>query len=218
MIRTFIAAAAVALTLAAPVRAEPVIIAPPDSGKADAALNAVVETLIKAAEAQDFAPFEAVLTPEATANFGGDEGPEGFRRAYGIGEPGSPFWPEFLKAAKLGGVFLQDDLYTLPYIAGALPETADPYLSVIAIGDKTLLYAEPKEGASVVADVTHQLLEQIDIEPADLEKTGPDFVHVKADAGTGYVKVAEVRSPLDYRAVFQKIDGVWKLVAFVAGD
>ena len=89
---------------------------------------------------------------------------------------------------------------------------------MIAIGERTLLYAEPKEGAAVIADVTHQLLEQIDIEPADLERTGPDYVHVKADAGTGYVKISEVRSPIDYRAVFQKIDGAWKLVAFVAGD
>ena len=218
MIRRLFAAAVVTLGLALPAFAAPHIIAPSDAGKADAALNAVIETLVKAAEAQDFAAFEAVMTPESTASFGGDEGPEGFKRAYGIGEPESPFWTAFLEAARLGGAFLQDDLYTLPYTAGHLPETADPYLSVIAIGDKTLLYAEPKEGAAVVADVTHQILEQIDIEPADLEKTGPDFVHVKADAGTGYVKIGEVRSPLDYRAVFQKIDGVWKLVAFVAGD
>ena len=218
MLRRNVAAALLAAVLALPVAAAPVVIAPPESGKADAALNAVVNTLVTAAEAQDFAPFEAVLTPEATASFGGDYGPEGFKRAYGIGEAGSPFWPEFLKAARLGGVFLEDDLYTLPYTAGDLPETADPYLSVIAIGDKTLLYAEPTEGAAVIADVTHQLLEQIDIEPADLERTGPDYVHVKADAGTGYVKISEVRSPIDYRAVFQKIDGAWKLVAFVAGD
>lgn len=218
MIRKLIAIAALTAGLALTAAAAPVVIAPPESGKADGALNTLVETLVKAAEAEDFAPFEAAMTPDATASFGGDYGPEGFKSAYGIGQPGSPFWPEFLKAARLGGVFLQDDLYTLPYTAGDLPETADPFLSVIAIGDKTLLYAEPKEGAAVIADVTHQLLEQIDIEPADLEKTGSDYVHVKADAGTGYVKVSEVRSPIDYRAVFQKIDGVWKLVAFVAGD
>lgn len=218
MIRTILAAAAMAFVLAAPARAEPVIIAPFESGKADPALNALLVTLVKAAEAMDFAPFEAAMTPSATASFGGDEGPEGFKRAYGIGQPDSPFWPEFIKAAKLGGVFLQEDLFTVPYTSGDLPEIVDPYINVIAIGDKTLLYAEPKEGANVVADVTHQLLEQIDIEPADLEKTGPDYLRVKADAGEGYVKVGEFRSPLDYRAVFQNIAGEWKLVAFVAGD
>ncbi|MFT3809398.1 MAG: hypothetical protein QM698_05720 [Micropepsaceae bacterium] len=218
MIRTAIAAAALVFGLAAPAAAAPMIVAPPEAAVADAPLNALLETLIKAAEARDFAPFEAALTPTATASFGGDEGPEGFRRAYGIDQPDSPFWPEFIKAAKLGGAFLQDDLFVVPYIAANMPEEADPYLSVIAIGEKTMLYAEPKEGAAAIADVTHQVLEQIDIEPADLEKTGPDFVHVKADAGAGYVRIGEVRSALDYRAVFEKRDGVWKLTAFVAGD
>ena len=85
MLRRNVAAALLAAVLALPVAAAPVVIAPPESGKADAALNAVVNTLVTAAEAQDFAPFEAVLTPEATASFGGDYGPEGFKRAYGIG-------------------------------------------------------------------------------------------------------------------------------------
>jgi len=36
--------------------------------------------------------------------------------------------------------------------------------------------------------------------------------------GEGYVRVSETRSPLDYRAVFELVDGKWKLSAFVAGD
>lgn len=218
MIRTVIAAAALALALAAPVRAEPVVIKPFGNWHDDAPLAQLLAKLVMAAGAEDFRPFEAAMTPDATASFGGDTGPEGFRRVYGIGQPGSPFWGEFYEAVRLGGVFAQDDLFIVPYTSGDLPDEADPYLSVIAIGDKTLLYAEPKPDAKVLGDVTHQLLEHIDIEPADMEKTGPDYLHVKADAGTGYVKAGEVRSPLDYRAVFQKIGGVWKLTAFVAGD
>jgi len=218
VIRTVFVAACLALGLSAQASAAPVVIAPPASGAADPALAAVIDTLVKAAEARDFAPFEAAMTPEATASYGGDVGPAGFKAVYDVDSPQSPFWPAFLAAAKLGGVSEQDDLYTLPYTAGALPDEADPYLSVIAIGDRTALYAEPRPDAKVIADVTHQLLEQVDVEPEDYEKTGPDYIHVKVEAGTGYVKVTEARSPLDYRAVFQKIDGAWKLVAFVAGD
>lgn len=217
-IRAFAAAAVFALALAAPALAAPQIVAPVDAAKDDPELAALFETLTRAAEARDFAPFEAAMTADATASFGGDEGPEGFRRAYEIESPDSPFWSAFTEALALGAVEAEPGLVYAPYLAGTLPDDADPYLSVVAIGAKTLLYAEPKEGAAVVADVTHQVLEQIDIEPADLEKTGPDYVHVKADAGTGYVKAGEVRSPLDHRAVFQKIDGTWKLAAFVAGD
>lgn len=218
MIRTILAAAALILALAAPVRAEPVVIKPFGNWHDDAPLARLLAKLVMAAGAEDFNPFIEAMTPDATASFGGDVGPEGFKRVYGIGQLNSPFWNEFYEAVRLGGVFIQADLFIVPYTSGDLPETADPYLSVIAIGKQTLLYAEPKEGAKVVADVTHQLLEQLDIEPADLEKTGPDYLRVKADAGEGYVKVDGVRSPLDYRAVFQKIAGEWKLVAFVAGD
>jgi len=217
MIRPLAAATIIALSLGGPVMAEPTIIEPV-SDRQDADLNSLIATLDKAAEAKDFAPFEAALTPTSTASFGGDEGPEGFRRSYGIDQPDSLFWAAWLEAAALGGTFVQTDLYVLPYTAGELPDNADPYLSIIAVGDRTLLYAAPKEGAKVLGDVTHQLLEKLDIEPADMEKTGPDYLRVKADMGEGYVRVSETRSPLDYRAVFELVDGKWKLSAFVAGD
>jgi len=35
---------------------------------------------------------------------------------------------------------------------------------------------------------------------------------------TGYVYGRYVRRPLDYRVAFNKIDGAWKLTAFVKGD
>lgn len=219
-LRTLLGAAAVAFAVlfTAPAAAEPMLVKPADAAKDDPELAALFDTLLKAAAAKDFAPFEAAMTKDAVASFGGDEGPEGFKRAYGIGEPDSPFWAEFTGAVELGAIFVEPELVYAPYIAGGLPEAADPYLSIVAIGPKTELYKEPSEGAAVVADVTHQVLEQIDIEPEDLAKTPEGWVHVKADAGAGYVKAAETRSALDYRAVFQKIDGKWRLTAFVAGD
>ncbi len=217
-IRARAAIAAIAFTFAGVAFAAPLVVQPADAAKDDPRLAALFDTLLKAAAAKDFAPFEAAMTADATANFGGDEGPEGFRRAYGIGEPESHFWAEFIEAVELGAQQIEPGLVYAPYLAGGLPDEADPYLSVVAVGAKTELYKEPKEGAAVVADVTHQVLEQIDIEPEDLAKTPEGWVHVKADAGTGYVKEAETRSPLDYRAVFQMVDGEWRLAAFVAGD
>lgn len=213
-----LAAAILAAVLAGPVAAAPMIVPPSDAAKDDPALAALFDTLVKAAADRDFAPFEAAMTPTATASFGGDEGPEGFRRAYGIGEADSPFWAGFTEAVELGALQLEPNLVYAPYLAGGLPEEADPYLSIVAIGAKTELYKAPKDGAPVIADVTHQVLEQIDIEPEDLAKTPEGWVHVKADAGVGYVKAEETRSALDYRAVFEKIDGQWRLTAFVAGD
>ena len=38
------------------------------------------------------------------------------------------------------------------------------------------------------------------------------------DGRTGYISSRYVRSPIDYRAVFNKMDGRWRMTAFVAGD
>ena len=38
------------------------------------------------------------------------------------------------------------------------------------------------------------------------------------DGLKGCVDPAHVRSPIDYRAIFKKTDGEWKMISFLAGD
>jgi hypothetical protein len=48
---------------------------------------------------------------------------------------------------------------------------------------------------------------------------GRVWVHVQlGDGRTGYMWHAYVRRPIDYRALFNLIDGRWRMTAFVAGD
>lgn len=45
------------------------------------------------------------------------------------------------------------------------------------------------------------------------------WVHIKLAAGrTGFVDRRFLRSPVDYRVNFAKLDGRWQLVFFLAGD
>jgi hypothetical protein len=47
----------------------------------------------------------------------------------------------------------------------------------------------------------------------------PGWRHVRTLGGlNGYVKQEFVRSPIDYRAGFEKKRGVWKMIAFIEGD
>jgi hypothetical protein len=34
----------------------------------------------------------------------------------------------------------------------------------------------------------------------------------------GFIKAKYVRSPIDYRAIFEKNNGKWKMGAFISGD
>jgi hypothetical protein len=38
------------------------------------------------------------------------------------------------------------------------------------------------------------------------------------DGESGYVAARDVRSPIDYRAAFEKVDGRWMMTFFVVGD
>jgi hypothetical protein len=42
-------------------------------------------------------------------------------------------------------------------------------------------------------------------------------VHL-ADGSTGYIDERYVRSPISYRAYFERMDGRWVLTMFIAGD
>lgn len=212
-----VAALAACFVLSAPAAAR--TLEPVDESAKDPQLAALIATLVKACDEKDFAPFEAALSPDAIASFGGDAGPQGFKDAYGLPDPNSPFWAEFKAAVTMGGVFMDETTYGAPYAYAAWPEDLDSFEYVVAIGPKTALYDKPADGAKEIADVTHMFLEVIQKEP---DTTPEGWVHVKP-AGTkgakaGYVKYAEIRSPLNYRAVFQKTENRWWLGAFVAGD
>ncbi len=198
--------------------AKPRTLAPVDQSANDPQLVELIAVLVKACDEKDFKPFEAAISPDAIAGFDGSEGVAGFKAAYGIDDPNTTFYADFKAAVTLGGAYLDETTYGAPYVYAAWPEDIDSFEFTAAIGEKTQLYAKPSEDSRVLADVTHQLLQVIEEAP-DASGAAPDgWIHVTANERHGYVKRSETRSPLDYRAVFQKTANRWWLGAFVAGD
>jgi len=198
--------------------APPATIAPADEAAKDPALAELIAKLLAACDAKDFRPFEEALTPDAIASFGGDAGPKGFRDVYGIDDPDTLFWSDFKTALTLGGAFMEDGLFAAPYVYARWPEDLDSFAYTAAVGEKTSLYAQPKENAKIVADVTHRILELVETDPEGPGAPPDGWLHVKVGKWDGYVKAAETRSSVDYRAVFQKTENRWWLGAFVGGD
>jgi hypothetical protein len=213
-----IACLAFAMLLTPALAATPQKLAPVNDAAQDPLLAEMIATLLKACDEKDFKPFETAISPDAIASFGGDYGPKGFRDVYGIDDPDSLFWAEFKAALMLGGAFMEDGLFAAPYVYANWPEDLDSFSYVAAVGDKTALYAKPQDGAKVIGDVTHRILELIETDPEDPGAAPEGWIHVKAGKKTGFVKAAETRSPVAYRAVFQKTENRWWLGAFVGGD
>jgi hypothetical protein len=68
--------------------------------------------------------------------------------------------------------------------------------------------------ASFVAAMSYSIVQPLN-QAAD-EKL---WVRIRlGDGRTGHVWHAYVRSPVDYRALFNLIDGRWRMTAFVSGD
>ena len=208
------------MLIAAPARA--LELKPVDEAGKDPKLAELIATLSKACDEKNFKPFEEAISPEAMASFGGDTGVQGFKDAYGIDDPATTFYANFKAALALGGAFVDESTFGAPYVYVNWPEEVDSFGFVAAIGAKTAMVEKPAEGAKELDDVTHMVLEVIEDEPGTKDAAPEGWVHVKLAAKLGakggYVKASEVRSPIDYRAVFQKTENRWWLGAFVAGD
>jgi hypothetical protein len=101
-----------------------------------------------------------------------------------------------------------------------MPDSLDPFETVVAVAKDAKLYADPSETSKVVRDVTNAILRvSLDADPAPAGWMRADAVDTNGRiVASGFVREADVRSPIDYRAVFQKTQNRWWLGAFVAGD
>jgi hypothetical protein len=81
------------------------------------------------------------------------------------------------------------------------------------IGADVNVRSEPSLTAPVISTMSYQTFRKV--RGLSFEEWVP--VHL-TDGGTGYINRQYVRSPISYRAMFERTDGRWELTAFIAGD
>ena len=156
----------------------------------------------------------AALRTDIKNSFGGDGGIEEFRQVWQLGQPDSPLWEALGTALALGGSFSGDAGFAAPYVFSRWPEGADSFGQVAIIASGVRVRAEPNPGAASVATLTFAI-----VELADTQAPEERWVALKLpDGAVGYVDRRFVRSPIDYRAIFEKSEGRWQLAMFLAGD
>ncbi len=194
-------------------------IAPKDECASDPAFVAYRTKLAAAVKAKNFEALKPLVDPQIKLDFGGGGGLDllGERLAKGVegALPTRPHWDELAEIMTLGCAL--DDAgkaATMPYAFARLGGR-DGFETMIPRRDGITLYK--------TADAKGEAVKTLHWEP--LTMTGPanakdDFVAVKLDDGTtGFVRRADARPALDYRALFNKDeDGSWKMTAFIAGD
>ena len=122
-------------------------------------------------------------------------------------------WDELREVLARGGRFSSPTSFAAPYVYANWPERFDSFECAAVIGTHVRVRSRPALDAPIVTAVSHSIVRLI--EPAQ----GKLWARVQlGDGRTGYMWHAYVRSPVDYRALFNLVDGRWKMTAFVAGD
>jgi len=203
--------AALLLMAASPVRLPPV-----DRCGGDPQFSQFRSQLESVVKARDFDGLLALMSDDVRVTFGGRYGHEGFRQFWsnGAGER-QKLWKELDAATSLGCATAVDgrgvEYRAMPAMfvtAGGL----DGFSTWVALPGARLR-ARPQAGAPVRMRLpAWTVLHEEDW-------SGGDWVPVRTPKGRkGYVAADELRSIIDYRLVFGRRQGQWRVTAFIAGD
>jgi hypothetical protein len=221
-------AAAVALLQTDHVLAEPAPFAPQkvlpvDQATQDKSFLEFRRNLQEAIQRRDTKFLLGAVDPEIKLSFAEDYGLKRFREMWQPERPESKIWEQLDDVLRLGGTFGydQDSSHTFwaPYVFGRFKsgDALDVFEALVVIGEEVKLRSSPSTEAPVVAMLSHEVVHQVTDEPKAGENVRWAHVITASDR-KGYVWRKYLRSPIDYRAAFGKINGRWKLVSFVRGD
>lgn len=198
---------------------------PVDEAKNDASFRAFRTKLIEAAKKRDAKYILSIVDPKISNTFGADNGIRYFKTFWKIENQKSEFWDEFLNVITRGGTFMKDNSrnkqFCAPYTFTSFPDEVDAFEYQAIYGSNVNLRAKPEADAPVVANLSYNVV-KVDFENSVKVKNKENeysWLKVKTLGGKqGFVKAEFVRSPIDYRACFEKKKGIWKMTVFIAGD
>ncbi len=196
---------------------------PVDEAKTDASFFAFRTKLIEAAKKRDAKYILSVVDRNIKNSFGGNDGIEEFKKAWKINSPNTDFWNEFLPVITSGGKFTEGEnntkLFFAPYSFNSFPDDLDAFSYSVIFGDKVNLRSKTDTNSSVVASLSYNVVEILNSVKPNKNAEKVSWYEIKTLGGKrGFVKAEFVRSPIDFRAGFEKKGGKWKMTVFIAGD
>jgi len=194
---------------------------PVDEGKQDKSFSAFRAKLIEAVKKRDKKYLLSVLDPNVKNSFGGDGGIEEFKEMWEIDSSKSKLWDELRVVLSNGGGFQDKNTFAAPYSFVFFPADLDAFEQQVIFGNNVNLRAKPDKSAKVISQLSYNIV-KVDYENSVSDgKPEPTYLWLKVETlggKKGFVSAEFVRSSIDYRAIFVKEKGKWKISAFVAGD
>jgi hypothetical protein len=212
---TALAAPAVALTPARP--AKPIQIV--NQATRDPALVKVIAEMLAAAKAKDWKRLAPHVSERIQLDFGGGAGRAEMGRRLA---KRAAHWDELVWVLEHGGSFAKDGAFMAPYTFSADIGKLDPFEAGVLVA-KAKVHAEPREDAAVLAELDRTAVKVVDWKTSENTPSPfyrrTDWVQVElAGKRKGWLQAKYVRSAVDFRAAIEKVRGIWKMNAFLAGD
>lgn len=175
--------------------------------------------LLEAIQQRDASFVISILSPNIKNSFGGNDGVSEFRKYWKLERSDSKFWNTMIKVLALGGSFSGETSFMAPYIYSKFPDEFDAFEYGVVIGENVNVRKEPKLSGQVMSTLSYDIVKVADWKPINEAGKKQAWVTVSLTGDVkGYIAADYIRSPIDYRAIFEKKNGKWQLTAFVAGD
>jgi hypothetical protein len=214
-------ALALFLLLAAPAAAQVAPLTPRDDGARDPSFLTFRGRLLEALAARDTAAVLGAFAPDARLSFGDAPGGPAGVRAVWLSTPrydGLALWPTLARAVAMGSVRSAEGMLTAPYTFDGLPPDVDAFTHGVVVGENVTVRAAPSSSAEALTRLTYAVVPVVEWGYRD-DAAARLWHRVRlADGREGYVAGEYLWSPIGFRAGFEKRDGRWQIVFFLAGD
>ncbi len=197
---------------------------PVDEAAKDRSFLAFRTRLIAAAERKDAKFIDSIIDPDIKISFGIENGAANFRKFWNPEAKDSKFWEEFTAVIKNGGAFFGEgrnkyNAFAAPFPHTSWPDDLDAFEHQLIFGTNVNLREGPSVEAKVLDRLSYNVVKAVQDPEAPMSEERPEWIKIETLGGkSGYVNSRYVRSPIDYRAGFEKKRGQWKMTFFVAGD
>jgi len=184
---------------------------PIDQCTADHSFVAFRTELMQILARRDAQGLLRIVADDVHASLGGDVGKRDFIALWDLQRPrSSKVWGELGTALQLGCT-IRGGIATVPSLGGQVGDL-DPFETFVAMPGARLR-ARPHARARLLGRLDWHVLAQVGT------WDGGPWLHVRlVDGRSGYVFEPMVRSPIGYRAWFEKRGGRWVMAGFLAGD
>jgi hypothetical protein len=190
-----------------------------DDGPQDASFVRFRNELKATIARKDASALFKVLASDIKIDFGGFGGGPEFHKMWKPYDKDSKVWAALSLVVEQGGNFDSPVRFSAPYVYSAFPSDVDGLDKVVVTNEAAVLRAQPRADAPIVRKLDRDILTVVSGARAQHEATLDDWTEVKdAKGNKGFVLARDVRSPIDYRAYFERRKGRWQMTMFLAGD